>query len=107
MNQIKTIDVIAYKWFDKVNGNSYFAGTVSVNYGMDDMYEINMPFEYGYGDYYVQAAREALKEHRAIPTNINSLTEWCRDNNIVLRTNKHKNCKKRDLMVFKASPVNS
>jgi len=32
--KIKTIDVNVKEWFDKVNGNSYFAGTVSLNFGM-------------------------------------------------------------------------
>ena len=34
---IKTIDVNCKEWFDKLNGNSYFAGTISINYGLKRM----------------------------------------------------------------------
>ena len=30
----KTIDVNAKEWIDKKHGNSYFCGTVTLNYGM-------------------------------------------------------------------------
>ena len=30
---IKTIDINAKEWYDKINGNSYFAGYVVVNKG--------------------------------------------------------------------------
>ena len=33
LKQIKTIDVNCLEWFDKINGNSYFAGEIIVNYG--------------------------------------------------------------------------
>jgi hypothetical protein len=34
--KIKTIDITALEWFDKVNGNSYFSATVTLNFGMKD-----------------------------------------------------------------------
>ena len=32
--KVKTIDVQVKEWFDKVNGNSYFAGIITINFGM-------------------------------------------------------------------------
>jgi len=31
---MKTIDINAKEWFDKINGNSYFAGTITLDFGM-------------------------------------------------------------------------
>ena len=59
---VKTVDINAFQWFDKVNGNSYFAGTVCINYGMPTEKNIKMPFQYGYGDHYKDIAVKDLKE---------------------------------------------
>ena len=32
---LKTIDIKTLVWFDKVNGNSYFAQTITLNFGME------------------------------------------------------------------------
>lgn len=90
---IKTIDVDAKEWFDKVNGNSYFSGTITINYGMKDEKIIKMPYEYGYGDYYTQAARSYFEGDPMI-----SLHRWCQSNGIILRTRKTKVTRKKDLM---------
>ena len=45
----KTIDIEAKEWFDKINGNSYFCGTITLNYLMDNQETFLMPFQYGYG----------------------------------------------------------
>ena len=97
--KIKTIDVNALEWFDKINGNSYFAGTVTVNYGTKAEKSFNMPFQYGYGEQYEQEALNILKEKKIIPDNCNRpLWAYCKDSGIILRTVKHENCKKRDLL---------
>lgn len=100
---IKTIDVNALEWFDKVNGNSYFAGTVIINYGLPDQKGFKMPFQYGYEDFYVDVAGDLLQKNGFINLKTDSkynirLWQYCRDNNIILRTTKHKDCKKRELM---------
>ena len=46
----KTIDIQAKEWFDKVNGNSYFAGTITLNYGTETEETFLLPFQYGYGN---------------------------------------------------------
>lgn len=93
MEDIKTIDVQAKEWFDKVNGNSYFSARVTVNYGMPGEFEIHMPFEYGYGSYYEQAALKALQDIGLLP-GITSLWQ-AREKDIILRSSKQENCLKR------------
>ena len=50
--KIKTIDVNCKEWFDKINGNSYFAGTVTLNYQMENETKFILPFQYGNGEHY-------------------------------------------------------
>ena len=101
--KIKTIDVNAKEWFDRVNGNSYFSGTIIINYGMKDQTELTMPFQYGYGDMYMQIAREMLWQYTFTGKNkpeINQnypLTMQCRANNIILRHNIQTGCKKKEV----------
>jgi len=98
MENVKTIDIQAKEWFDKVNGNSYFAGVVTVNYGMDNAKEFIMPFQYGYGDSYRNRAIEVLKEKGLI----NSDKEWVlRDKGIIVRSNIVRKCKQRELKEYK------
>lgn len=91
---VKTIDIQAKGWFDKVNGNSYFAGTVTVNYGMQDEQTFKMPFQYGYGSQYEQEARELL--FNAGLTHSKSSYDL-RLSGIIIRSNIQRNCLKRDL----------
>ena len=84
---MKTIDIKALEWFDKVNGNSYFAGTVIVDYGMPTMREYKMPYQYGYGSQYEWEAAKILGIDGA-------LWRYCEDNNIILRTSKVKALKR-------------
>ena len=100
---IKTIDVDAKEWFDKVNGNSYFSALVTINYGMEDQEQFTLPFQYGYGDHYIDMANDYLQKNSIIPEAKYShgmrkpLWQYCKDNNVILRTNKQKNCLKREL----------
>jgi hypothetical protein len=94
---MKTIDINALEWFDKTYGNSYFAGTITINFGMPDKKAFLMPFQYGYGSQYEYEALKTLQKENLIPDNINSLWQYCNDNNIILRSNIVKNCKQREL----------
>lgn len=96
--QVKTIDVNAKSWFDKVNGNSYFAGTYTLNFGQENATFFVLPFQYGYGDYYLQKALEELKEMELINT---TSTHELREAGIIVRYNIEKNCKKAELTKFK------
>ncbi len=55
--EIKTIDVCTKTWFDKVNGNSYFAQEITLNFGMNNSETFINPFQYGYGSYDIEAFR--------------------------------------------------
>lgn len=102
-NTIKTIDVNCLEWFDKVNGNSYFAGSVTVNYGMKDARTYAIPYQYGYGDQYKHEAFEVLENAGEITRekypngSKQPIWQWCENNNVIARYTKQENCKKREL----------
>lgn len=94
----KTIDINAKEWFDKVNGNSYFSGTVTLNYGLDNEETFLMPYQYGYGSSYEQESKAILTEFNKISlSSFQNLREYCKENNIILRKSLIKNCLKREL----------
>ena len=94
---MKTLDIIAKEWFDKVNGNSYFAARVTIDYGTDRQEEIVIPFQYGYGSAYQDMAKEALVKRDDLPLKDGPLSLVCRDLGIILRKYKIENCKKREV----------
>ena len=53
--KIKTIDIQTIKWFDKINGNTYFAQRITLNYGLKDEVTIINQFQYGYSSYRSEA----------------------------------------------------
>lgn len=96
--KVKTIDIQAKEWFDKVNGNSYFAGVVTVNYGMEDAKEFIMPFQYGYGSQYEQEAFKLVREANLINTTYRS---EIRELGVIVRSSIVRNCKQRELKEYK------
>ena len=115
--KIKTIDLIAKEWFDRINGNSYFSAQIVLNYGMKKEVEyfqfseghnviqdaektINIPFQYGYGDQYESEAKAILTEHNYISADtFQGLPRYCRENNIIFRSSKTTGLK-RDAVNF-------
>ncbi len=96
--KIKTIDVNAKEWFDKTYGNSYFAGTITLNYGMEDEETFLMPFQYGYGSSYEQEAKAILTQFYKIDSTWSQpLSMYCRENNIIYRSSIIDKCKKKEL----------
>jgi hypothetical protein len=93
----KTIDIQAKEWFDKVNGNSYFAGTITLNYGTETEEIFLMPFQHGYGSQYEHEAKAILTQFNKISTDYESLYTYCKRVGIILRRNIERNCLKRDL----------
>jgi hypothetical protein len=94
----KTIDVNAKEWFDGKNGNSYFAGTVTLNYGTETEENFLIPFQYGYGSSYEQEAKKLLIEFNIISVDYGlSLYSYCKENNIILKGGIQLNCLKREL----------
>lgn len=53
---IKSIQVIGRRWFQRTYGNTY--NTVQIK--VDGEQVAYLPFEYGYGEYYMQRAEEWL-----------------------------------------------
>ena len=96
--KIKTIDVNAKEWFDKIYGNSYFAGTITLNYGMKDEETFLMPFQYGYGSSYEQEAKAILTQFYKIDSTWSQpLSMYCRENKIIYRASIIDKCKKKEL----------
>lgn len=96
---MKTLDINAKQWFDKINGNSYFAGTITINYGMKTEETFLMPFQYGYDSSYEQEAKSILTEFNKISAYeyMQSLYTYCKDNNIILRSSIKRKSLKREL----------
>lgn len=95
--KIKTIDLYCKEWFDKVNGNSYFSCNITLNYGMKNEKNFTLPFQYGYGEHYIDMAKVFLFEKGYFKEN-DIMCRLCRENNIILRTYKKENCLKRELV---------
>ena len=57
--KVRSITIIGRRWFDKINGNTYFSANIYVN----NEHVKYIPESYGYGDYYQQAAFEWLHKN--------------------------------------------
>jgi hypothetical protein len=102
--KLVNITVYANEWFDKVNGNSYFSARIILNEGSKEETTLLLPFQYGYENYYLQAASEKLEKEGFTPDvekygsgGIESLYNYCQRKKIIFRYNKVENCKKREL----------
>ena len=97
MNTQKTnkIIIFAKEWFDRKNGNSYFAAKVELENEI-----LFIPFSYGYDDAYLHEAIALLIKKNYLPTTAQNawmLKKYCDDNNIVLFYRIQRNCLKREL----------
>lgn len=95
---MKTLDINSKTWFDKINGNSYFASKLIIDYGTEKEKTIKLPFQYGYGSQDESEAKAVLTEKNLISTDYGqSLKKYCEDNGIIFRHIMQKNCKKIEL----------
>lgn len=62
--KITTIVVMARRWFDKANGNTYHSVRVSTADTSGAVTNTIHPFAYGYGEHFLQTAAEIVE---AIP----------------------------------------
>ena len=91
---INKINIDCKQWFDTLNGNSYFAGTIQIN----DKETFLIPFQYGYGSQYEQEAKAILTQFNKISCDYSyTLWRYCKLNNIELISNLKENCTKREL----------
>lgn len=97
---IKTIDVITKTWFDKINGNTYFAQRIIVNrYKKNETVIIN-PFQYGYSSF-DHFAKKRVTEALNLKTDLNKSYDLCgysSKSNIRFNNEVITKCKKRDLL---------
>lgn len=56
-----------------------------------------MPFQYGYGSQYEQEAKAILTYANKISPQYETLYSYCKRENIILRSNIIRGCKKREL----------
>tara|TARA_R110000850_G_scaffold67886_1_gene151853 strand:- start:28 stop:342 length:315 start_codon:yes stop_codon:yes gene_type:complete len=90
---IKSITINAKEWVDKVNGSSYFAGTIQV-----DGKEYLMPFKNGYGTQYERESKNLLTEFNVVSCEYGqNLRRYCIDNGIEYGAFIQANCKKKEL----------
>ena len=93
--KVKNIRVEAREWFDKVNGNSYFSARAYVN---GELVAI-APFQYGYGEYYLQEISEILETKGYMPKDNWRIARFCRENGIEFSTSIVTTLK-RDVVAF-------
>ena len=94
MKKIKTIDITAKEWFERINGNSYFSARVTTNYGMKDEKTYVLPFQYGYGSQYEYEALQTLQKNNVISKDITAISQ-VKKAGIILRSHKIDNQTKK------------
>ena len=96
--EVQAITILGRKWFDKVNGNTYNTAQILIN----GITVGKTPFQYGYGDHYVDLAGDWLEMNGYIKRERYSngirqtLWRYCADNNINLESSATY-CLKREL----------
>jgi len=99
--EIKTIDVNAKEWFDRINGNSYFSAQVCLNYGQRDHHKIWLGYQYGYGESYLDEAVKVLRELGYLPNESSPVLRLaCEGAKIILRRHICRGCKKSEVKKF-------
>lgn len=90
---MKTLDINAREWFDKINGNSYFSAEIVIDYGLPTHKKYFLPFQYGYGDSFQWQSLAYLQKIGEIDENIMMLWQL-RDTGTIVRTNKQRTLKR-------------
>ena len=94
---MKTIEIQAKNWHDKVNGNSYFAAKMYVDFGLETEQTFVIPFQYGYGEQYKHTALELLKKQGKMQ---DGTRRECQEKGIQLITSIQYDCKKSEVKAF-------
>lgn len=87
----RIIHIVARKWFDGLNGNTYFSAIIYVNGDLVHTIE----FEYGYNDHYMTVASNWLFKNGYLPGKTEHgslwqpLRQYCDEYNIKLN---HSSC---------------
>lgn len=69
----KLIIIDARRWFDRINGNTYHAVTVTVQHARRPDVVLHSGTHYGYGEQYLQTAHSLLKDEGYFPAGLPEL----------------------------------
>ena len=89
MEKLQTVDLQVKRWWDKVNGNSYFSARMILNYGMETEKTFFIPFQYGYGNFPEQKALELLKEKGYANSEHYSMWKFTESEKVIYRFTDH------------------
>lgn len=85
VNKIDSITIIGKRWFDRINGNTYFSATGLIN----GKQVVKIDFDYGYGDQYIWEIFYKLDKLNLLPDvkkynngSIEALWSYCDRNKI-------------------------
>ena len=67
MRKLVSIHVSGRRWWQRSYGNTYCSAIAYANYSDGTSEQVNIPRQYGYGDFYVQAAADALQKAGHLP----------------------------------------
>ena len=106
MKQTTIINLTIGQWFDRTYGNTYTGGKMLVCFDDGSSEYVNIPFQYGYGQYWNQAALERYLEviegRKRDRKDLPYLTSYCRDRNIVVHYHVIEGMKKKELKELSA-----
>lgn len=89
MKKIQTLDLQVKRWWDKVNGNSYFSARLILDYGIKTEKTFFIPFQYGYGNFPEQKSLELLKEKGYVKPEKYSMWDFTKSENVIYRFIDH------------------
>ncbi len=99
LEDIFLIDIHGKEFFDRVNGNTYCSARITVYLKDRTTLKYYVPYDYGGSDYYIQAAREVLREEGILPKSMRSLYDL-ETHGIILKTHVEKNQTKKDVRAW-------
>jgi len=72
---MKSLHIEGRRWFQRTYGNTYH----SVKIWIDGEQVANLPYQYGYGDSFLQTALDWLKANGKVPANAEYGTRYLRE----------------------------
>ena len=101
-DNIIAIEVRGKEWWDKLNGNSYWASVVTLTDSDHKTHVFSIEFQYGYGDFYIQQSVKILKELRYIDDcdQPRSQGVYSGGRRVIWTTSMQTGCKKRDVVAW-------
>ena len=63
LSELKTIDIEALGYRDKINGVSYFSSNVILNHGLNNSIQLKIPFQNGYELQYLFTSLNEVSKH--------------------------------------------